>query len=1124
MTPKAAIGYKQDRRSIAIQTPLGEDVLLLRSFRGDEGLSRLFRFDLELLSTSSTVEAKEVVGKNATVGVRMRDGKDRYFNGIISRLSLAGGEGGFTVYRAELVPWTWLLTRTTDCRVFQNLAVPAIVEKVFTDLGFLDVRNRLTKTYPSREYCVQYRETDFNFVSRLLEQCGIYYFFEHENGKHTLVLADTSAENRPVHGLEEARYRASKGDNPEPDAISSWTMSVALRPAKYSLAAYNFETPNANLLVQVESPQAPIGAAKYEVYDYPGGYAKRPEGEDVVRLRIEEQETQIVTISGASTCRGLAAGARIDLVDYPHDDLNLPYLVTSVTHAVSETSYIPSAEDDQKQYENTFTAIPLTVPFRPVRVTPRPIIHGVQTAVVVGKKGEELWVDKHGRVKVQFFWDREGKRDENSSCWVRVSQNWAGKRWGAMFLPRIGQEVLVEFLEGDPDAPIITGRVYNGDQTPPYDLPDEQSKSTLKSSSSKGGAGFNEWRFDDKAGAEQVFIHGQRDLDFVIERQSRELIGQEQHVIVTGSRVEQVGQEQHLKVGGDLVEEIAGARFLSAEKGLFIRGGGRIVIESGEITLKAGGGFITVGGGGVTIQGTIVNINSGGAAGAGASKAARLPVRATSAGAGATGEPGTGIPGEPGVPAPDPVLLYREALEKNSAKFSAADRRDYEAALKELEDAKLRKDLPAMKAAQAKLDAILTRNGIPVPPGADAAIAGVVAPTAPGSGTSGRPAEALSLPTLSVQGRHWRNGGALYVPRWVSALAILSHLIHSREGEAVAFLNWAVATGFNGIRVFAGALTWANQSAADARRVLPRLLDLAAERGLAVEVTAITGSKDGTFAPKAHLAEICGIIRGRAYVVLEIANEVGHPTQSSEVNDPRTLQRWGNELAGDLIWAVGAAPVDEPDPAGAYPTSGGKFCTAHLDRGRPFWANIRRVREIFAISETQRVPSLDNERMGADELDGSQTGRQRINDPVWFFTAGVLDRGFAGVGGVHHSQAGLNAVLPGSVQQACADAEIAGHRLVAGILGDATPAYLNTGHAGSPVGPISKDAWDRSLGRMDGRCYSFVAGNRGVTVVLGLPGDAALDIPWQGGWRPVGAPTVRVAKDGSRVQVFEIAQ
>jgi type VI secretion system secreted protein VgrG len=511
--------YTQDNRLIAIDTPLGKDVLLLGGFRGIEGLSTAFSFELGLLSENHTIAFEDIIGKNVTISVVLADGDKRYFNGVISRFAQgrgggeAGGDPRFSHYRASMVPWLWLLTRTADSRIFQKLSVPAIVEKIFGEKGFSDFELQLDGGYEKREYCVQYRETDFNFVSRLLEEEGIYYFFKHENGKHTMVIADAPGKHKPCPKQETAKYQLSAKGRLKEDVIMSLEKMQEIRPGKYSVNDFNFETPNTSLEVNVPGKQK-VGPGEREIYYYPGAYTKKSEGDRLAKIRMEEEEAQITRIGGSSNCRAFTSGYQFTLTDFYRDDMNnKKYVLTSIEHEANQDWQGESELD----YRNQFTCIPFEVPFRPKRVTPKPPVQGSQTAIVVGPKGEEIYTDKHSRVKVQFHWDREGKRDENSSCWIRVSQPWAGSGWGALSIPRIGHEVVVDFIEGDPDRPIITGSVYHGNNKPPYPLPDEKTKSTLKSDSSLGGGGFNEMRFEDKKGSEEIFIHGQKDWNTVIE-------------------------------------------------------------------------------------------------------------------------------------------------------------------------------------------------------------------------------------------------------------------------------------------------------------------------------------------------------------------------------------------------------------------------------------------------------------------------------------------------------------------------------------------------------------------------------------------------------------------------------
>jgi type VI secretion system secreted protein VgrG len=629
--------FTQEGRIIKIDTPLGADVLLLQGFTGEEGVSRVFGFNLDLLSeTNSAIAPQDILGQKATLTIALPGQKRRYVNGYISHFSQTGRDPRFTYYQARLVPWLWFLGRTSDCRIFQKMSVPDILAKLFQELGFTDFRNALRASYdPPREYCVQYRESTLNFVCRLMEQYGIFYFFEHQSTKHTLVLADSPNAYQSCPEQPRVRFVQNVGELEDEDAISEWGVSYELRPGKCSLTDYNFETPTTDLSASLSSTVRVGGNDRFEVYDYPGEYLKRAEGEGLVKIRMEEEETPYTVARGASNCRAFLSGYRFDLEEHYRRDWNSAWVLTEIRHAATVGGSYHGAEGaPSEQYSNSFACIPAAVPFRPPRLTPRPVVRGPQTAVVVGKSGEEIWVDKYGRVKVQFHWDREGQSNENSSCWVRVSQLWAGKGWGAMWIPRIGQEVIVDFLEGDPDQPIITGRVYNAVEMPPYALPGEQTKSTIKSYSSKGGGGFNEIRFEDKKGKEQIFIYAERNQDLRVKDTAFETIGGERHLVVGKDQFELVKGDKHLHVKGDQNEKVDGTVSLTTgqdyqakvgmkyalEAGMEIhlKAGMKVVIEAGlQLTLKAAGGFVDIGPAGVTIQGTLVNINSGGAAGAG---------------------------------------------------------------------------------------------------------------------------------------------------------------------------------------------------------------------------------------------------------------------------------------------------------------------------------------------------------------------------------------------------------------------------------------------------------------------------------------------------------------------------
>jgi type VI secretion system secreted protein VgrG len=408
------------------------------------------------------------------------------------------------------------------------------------------------------------------------------------------------------------------------------------------LGDFNFETPTTSLLSTINGQVNQGGNQSFEIYDYPGEYDKKDEGDTYARIRIEEEEAPHDISSGSSTCRAMACGFKFEVSELRRRDLNGSYVITSLTHSAHEGGTFETGEDEVAQYTNFFRCIPAAAKFRPLRNTPKPLMQGCQTAIVTGPKGEEIYTDKYGRIKVQFHWDRIGEYNEKTSCWIRVAQDWAGKKWGAMFLPRIGQEVIVDFLEGDPDQPIVTGRVYNASSMPAYTLPDEKTKSYIKSNSSKGGGGFNELRFEDKAGSEQIFIHAQKDKDIRVKEVLKEWIGKDSHLIikhdqlekvegdkhqqVTGDKNEKVGGTVSLKVGTDHHEKVGSKYALDSGTEIHLKAGMNVVIEAGtSITVKAGGNFINIGPSGIAIKGTMVLINSGGAAGSGGGASPETP-------------------------------------------------------------------------------------------------------------------------------------------------------------------------------------------------------------------------------------------------------------------------------------------------------------------------------------------------------------------------------------------------------------------------------------------------------------------------------------------------------------------
>ncbi len=524
------MALSQKDRLIRIATPLGDSTFIVLSMDAIEKMSALFTIKLELASERSDITFDMLAGKNVTLSVRSSDKTERFFNGIIVAFSPAqvSEKDGYSKYSAIVQPAMWLLSECYDCRIFQDKSVPDILKEVLGDgsLGAkgvkvkIDHRLALSGNYLSREFCVQYNESDLNFISRLCEEEGIFYFFEHKNGKHTLVFGDAPDKHKPhIPGKKEkVRFQKTTGGNLKDEVITALQQHKQLTVGKYAARDYNFTIPDTDMTVTRDTQQnSPRGQG--ERYEYPGGYEKtNSQGKRLAKIRMEASDVRIHTLQGRSNCRGFVPGFKFSLEKHPLTALNgKSYVFTMVRHEARQD--FTSSGTGGDSYSNIFSCIPHKVPYRSSRRADRPLIVSSQTAVVTGPTAEEIHTDKHGRVKVKFFWDRrtDQKKDGNMSCWIRVSQYWAGGKWGAMHIPRVGQEVIVNFLDGDPDRPIITGRVYHGQNKPPYDLPAEKTKSTIMSNSSKGGQNYNEIRFEDLKGQEEIFTHAAKDQNEVVE-------------------------------------------------------------------------------------------------------------------------------------------------------------------------------------------------------------------------------------------------------------------------------------------------------------------------------------------------------------------------------------------------------------------------------------------------------------------------------------------------------------------------------------------------------------------------------------------------------------------------------
>src|SRR5581483_11631841 len=643
----AAGALTQTARLLQIDTPLGPDALIVRSLHGHEAISQLFEVTLELASENYQIAPMKLIAQPATVRILFDDNEQRCINGFISQFTLIPTQDRLAHYRARLVPELWFLTRTTNCCIFQNKTTPEIVEAIFQRYGLTNYKLELSKKYTAREYCVQYRETAFEFISRLLEEEGICYYFEHTDKSHILILADGPQNHQPCALDSEVMWEPATGAgfNAGENYINDWIRSVEVHPRKWTQADFQFTQPTFHLINSVPTVSK-VPGPDLERYDYPGRFGTMDDAEQLTRVRIEEEEAAIDTVYGQSSCRGFVPGFTFTMKQNFRSDQTGKFLLCSLDYEAEQGGLYVGDHNEGERYQNRFVAIPADTVYRPPRVTPRPFIRGPQTAFVTGPQGEDLYVDQYGRVKVQFHWDREGKYDDTSSCWIRVSQGMAGKGWGSVQLPRIGHEVIVEFLEVDPDRPVITGRLYNADHTPPYKLPDEGSKMTLKTLSFPGGGGFNEIRLDDKKGSEQVFIHGEKDLDVRIKNDRREWIGRDRHLITQRDKIEQISRDKHetiqrdqvqqiardhhlaisgkqaisisgshsLAVQGDVIEQITGSQSTQVTGSCYIKGMNVVVEAMTGLTIKVGGSYVTINAAGVQIFGPMVMINSGGAA------------------------------------------------------------------------------------------------------------------------------------------------------------------------------------------------------------------------------------------------------------------------------------------------------------------------------------------------------------------------------------------------------------------------------------------------------------------------------------------------------------------------------
>ncbi len=549
---------------IRLKTSLPEDTLRVHTCTSREALSDLGETTLTLLSERRDIQASELLGKPASLTVALRDDVPRHVSGYVTRFARSGFEGKHSVYQMTLKPWPWLLTRTADCRIFQEMTVPDIVKLVFDDHPVARFELKLLRPYRTWNYCVQYRETDFNFIARLLEHEGIYWYIEHDEAGHKLVLCDSASAHDAIPSCSTLPFYGGDGQvPPQLEHVAQWSNVQCVQPGKVVITDYDFQRPSSSLQTS-QTRKRDYDLSDGEIFDYPGGYIQNGDGAQYAEDRLDELQSAYDLYDGSTNAQGVHTGHLLSLNRHPSDDQNIQYLVTGTTLHLRQA--VSEAGSGSTDLSCSFHCIPASQQYRPMRRTPKPLVPGPQTAIVTGPAGEEIHTDKFGRVKVQFHWDRRGQHNEQSSCWVSVAHPWAGSNFGGVHIPRIGQEVIVGFLEGDPDAPIIIGRTYNGENLPPWDLPANATQSGFLTRSTKGGGygNANAIRFEDKKGDEQLWIHAEKNQDIEVENDETHWVGRDrtktidrhETTLVKGNRTETVNLDETITVHQNRTERV----------------------------------------------------------------------------------------------------------------------------------------------------------------------------------------------------------------------------------------------------------------------------------------------------------------------------------------------------------------------------------------------------------------------------------------------------------------------------------------------------------------------------------------------------------------------------------------
>ncbi|EJY0871770.1 type VI secretion system tip protein VgrG [Escherichia coli] len=570
-----------------------DGMLLFASLGGTETVGELFTYSIKLktpdilnlgyVSPAANLQLKPMVGKDLCVHIELDGGGKRYISGLVTAARVAGHQGRSVVYELRLEPWLKILTHTSDYKAFQNKNVVDILDEVLDEYPW-PVEKRLVENYPTRAWQVQYGETDFAFIQRLMQEWGIYWWFEHSENSHTLVLADAINVHKACADSPLVCYY-QKGLKLDKEFIHTITANESLRSGQWVLNDFDFMKPRSLLKSTVANPRE-TGLAEYEHYEWPGDYFTKSEGEMLTRIRMEEQRSPGSRVQGSGNIRTLMTGFTFTLENYPTAEVNREYLLVQTTLFIQDNAQ-HSGQEQHFSYSTSFELHPTSEVYRPQRTLSKPHTKGPQSAIVTGPAGQEIWTDKYGRVKVQFGWDRYGKNDENSSCWVRVSYPWAGKGFGGIQIPRIGQEVLVDFKNGDPDLPIIVGRTYNQDTMPPWGLPGAATQSGFYSHTIGGGpTNANALRFEDKSGGEEVWLHAEKDQRIEVNNNESHWVGNNRLKVIDKTETAIIGEERSLTVQMDDTSLAGQNKTIQAVQNLRLAAGDSIILSCGKTILQ----------------------------------------------------------------------------------------------------------------------------------------------------------------------------------------------------------------------------------------------------------------------------------------------------------------------------------------------------------------------------------------------------------------------------------------------------------------------------------------------------------------------------------------------------------